>query len=215
MCGAMVITMLTGENSNVIEEHVPVNRDIVIDKNDLTSNGTESSSDIIKNNISDNALAEEKNSTLASESKKQMAITGEFINNKLESNLPSGFPMKNTEVCIEEDGVIIKGTIVRDKLKEYISKIDNKSEMKYSIALILLPDEFNVEAAFLVNKNGSDIEVKSKWLKLSGKQFSADNVPQEITSSISKAFNKIIDAIDEKYIFSGFEDGALIFEKID
>ena len=147
--------------------------------------------------------------------KKHMLITEEFINNKLESTLPSGFPLKNTNVSIEEDVVIIKGTIVRDKLKEYISKIENKSEMKYSIALILLPDEFNVEAAFLVSKNGRDIDVKSKWLKLSGKQFSADNVPKEITSSISKAFNKIVDAIDEKYIFSGFEDNAMIFEKVD
>lgn len=224
MCGAMVITMLTGEKPGENDEHVPAMREIIVPQSDEDAGGVADNKDSTeadsngpqddKNTVINQST--EKNNGDAAADNSQLAITEDFINGKLEDFLPSGFPLEKPRIDIDADGIItIKGKALRDELKKYLTESGNELSFKYSITLLMLPAEFDVEAAISVGegKDGT-LDIKPYSLSLSGNEVPADAFPKKITESISKTVNNVVTGIGDMFIFSGFEDGAILFEKV-
>ena len=210
MCGAMIITMLSGAKPVDAEEHIPVVRDII---------QTEADDNLsVQNDHTDDAGTNEqvaKDSDIVSVVDGQIGITEEYLNNKLEDILPSGFPLENTSVDIDVNGVTVKGDIKRDDLANYLKKGDKYD--KYSLILLLLPDVFDIEAVFMIEKGNSENNgavISSDGISISGKKIDHESIPFEFTDIISGAVNKIIKECGDIYRFSGLEDGILLLEKI-
>lgn len=200
MCGAMIITMLSGNRPEQIEEHIPVVRNIK-DTEDVESVDSSDKTDFSQSN---NKSAYN-----------QMEITEEYINDRLMDLLPSGFPLKNGAVRICDGMMILEGKTEKQELIDYLQKKDNSGGVKYSVALLFLPDELALEAVFGVNRgSGGSTELVTRSFALSGKEIGADMLPANMSEGISKAVNKVIRSINEDYRLSGLKNGAVLLEKI-
>ncbi|MBQ2864920.1 MAG: hypothetical protein IJE90_00175 [Clostridia bacterium] len=214
MCSAMIITMVSGTGMSEAEEHIPVLRDSMgtVDKvsdtdlTDVQNNGGET-------NDTEDSVSKDNNTASAQDG--QLAVTEEYINERLEEHLPSGFPLKNTAILINDGGISVSGVIKKDELQSYLQNLDRNTTLKYSVALVFLPAEFDISAAFLVDK-GEDgkVVIRSDGLTVAGKNIGADSVPDQIVNIISKAVNGTIGKVGEQYRFSGIESGVMLFEKI-
>ncbi len=199
MCGAMIITMLSGQKPEQIEEHIPVVRNIKDTENIET----------IESDKTDVSQSNDKSAY------NQIEITEEYINDRLLELLPSGFPLKNGSVSICDGMMILEGKADKEELVNYLQKKDNSGGVKYSVALLFLPEELAVEAVFGVNRgSGGSAELVTRSFVLSGKEIGADMLPANMSESISKAVNRAIRSIDEGYRLSGLKNGAVLLEKI-
>ena len=221
MCTAMVLTMITGGVKNGDETHVPVSRPIISDVDTTDKNG-----EAVQNqdaNQQDASLSPDDksqgdvlnpNGDGIIQTEGQIAITEDFINEQWGRFLPSDFPLKNPELRISADGIItVSGRVSKDELRAYLKDIGVKLGLRYSLALLLLPGNFDIEASLSVSE-GSDgqLVIAPYSLYLSGKKIPISIFPRQITEILSNAVNGVISSIGGVFRFSGFEDGALLFQ---
>lgn len=209
MCGAMIITMLSGTSPGDAEEHIPAVRDTV--ENSISQQ--EDNADKTGNSDVGNKSATD--SDIVSVTEGQLGITEEYLNRKLEDILPSGFPLDNTSVDIDVSGVTVKGEIIKDDLAIYLKQADKYD--KYSLILLLLPDSFDIEASFCVEKDAGASKgavISSDGISISGKKVDPSSIPVEISDIVSRAVNAVIKECGDLYRFAGLEDGILLLEKI-
>ena len=190
MCGAMIVGMILGGDAT--EEHVPVLRDLSVSADDgIISDGDDSVSG------------------------GQIALTEDFVSEQLGRFLPDDFPLREPDVKIAADGIIsFSGTVSKDVLRAYLKKASVDLDLKSSIALLLLPKNFDLDVSVLVSENtDGSLNVKPYSLFLSGKSVPVSFIPQKVTSLISDSVNRLVSSIGSVIGFSGFEDGAIIFQK--
>ena len=215
MCSAMVITMLTGAKPENADVHIPVVRELlqsgVSQQDDMQYSG--GSIDYQEKNDGDGKVSTD--SDIVSVTDGQLGITEEYLSNKLEGILPSGFPLDNTAVNIDENGVSVRGEIERDSIAHYLKKVDKYD--KYAVILLLLPETFDIEISFALEQgspDGKSVAISSDSISISGKTIDPSYIPKEMTDLISKAVNAVIKEYSGLYRFSGLEDGILLMEKI-
>lgn len=212
MCSAMIVTMLSGEKPEIADRHVPVVRNIKDTGNMQTEN--EASDDGIQ---SETDLTEgEKKTDAALNVGGQISVTEDYINDKLEDFLPSGFPLKNGFADISNSMLSLKGETHTEELIQYLrSKDKNGGLSKYSAVLMFLPEKMDIEVVFAVQKGTSGKnELKIHKLVLADREIGVDLLPASMLESLSKAVVKAISNIGEGYEFSSLENGAVILNKI-
>ncbi len=228
MCGAMIVTMITGGVTDAGEEHIPVNREIKVDveqesESDETIENNSSVQGSSSNETQTNKPGEDNKQTDASseehqssaETSSQVAITEEYVNEQLGRFLPAAFPVESPVVDIGADGIVtLNGRVNRDKLKNYLKDLGVDLNLKYSVALLMLPKEFDAEVSLLLKEsedNKFSVELKSAILD--EREVPVSLFPQKVTDVISNAVNGMVAGVGEVLEFSGFEDGAIILQK--
>lgn len=226
MCGAMIVTMITGGKADEGETHIPVVREGLNDTNepivdvDEEDNGDiNNSEDVSGDSTTDKPTnATDSNVNIethqpADETNKKIAITEEYVNERLGELLPKSFPVNNPIVEIGADGLItLSGRVKRDKLKEYISDLGVDLGLKYSVALLMMPKELDAEVALTLNEgNDGKMYAKLKSASLSETEIPVSLFPQKVADVISNAVNRLITSVDGTFEFYGFEDGAILF----
>ena len=228
MCAAMIVTMITGGVADRGEEHIPVNREIKVDTEqesdlDETINNNSSVQDSNSNETQINKPSADDPKTDASsqeeqtsaETSSQVAITEEYVNEQLGRFLPSAFPVQTPSVDIGADGVVtLNGRVNRDKLKNYLKDLGVDLTLKYSVALLMLPKEFDAEVSLLLKEGENNkFSVQLKSATLDEKDVTISLFPQKVTDVLSNAVNGMVAGVGEVLEFSGFEDGAIILQK--
>ncbi len=191
MCGAMIAGMLFG-GERISEEHVPAMRELNEEKDAA-------------------ALDEEEDSVSGG----QIALTESFIKEQLGRFLSDDFPLKTPDVSIGADGIVsFSGNVSKNALRAYLKKMSVNTGLKGSVALLLLPKNFDLDVSFQLSENSDgSLNVKPYSLFVSGKSIPVSAFPQKVTDIISGAVNNIVSSISSVIRFSGFEDGAIIFQK--
>ena len=226
MCGAMIVTMISGGAAEKGVEHIPVIREIKSDEqadngenetNNESSkqNNAEDSKESVKNGEEDTSNAKTPTEHHGiNETSGQIAITEDFVNEQLGRFLPPAFPVKSTVVDIGADGIVtLSGMVNRDKLKGYLKDLGVDLGLKYSVALLMLPKEFDAEVELIVKESGDKLTVDLYSAELDAKNIPVSLFPGKVADVLSDAVNKMISSVDEVFEFYGFEDGAILFQK--
>lgn len=230
MCAAMIVTMITDGRVENGEKHVPAmlegitsengekskydeNASILDTNDDIDETNEKTTADRIEN---DKISSDKIEHQIAEETSGQIAVTEDFINEKLVKFFPASFPINDPIIDIGADGVVtLSGELNRDELKSYLKKLGVDIGIKYSVALLMLPKEFDGELALdLTGEKDGTMRSSLKYAKLNGKDISLSMLPEKVTDVISDTVNKIVSNIAGELKFYGFEDGAILFKKL-
>ena len=224
MCGAMIVTMIKSPTVQVGEIHMPVMREDEYAENKETiqpAPSLEKDVDTVGENNGDVQSSKEEPELVGDpkqneENDSRVAITEENINNEIEKYLPESFPVKSVNVDIDAGGEItLSGKVNREQLKNYLKGIGVDIGLKYSVALLMLPKDFEAVVSFdLIESKDGTIKTSIKSAVFNGKEIPVSAFPQKVANVVSDAVNKIITNIVGTFKFCGFEDGALFFEKV-
>ena len=133
-------------------------------------------------------------------------ITSEYLQSQMIAYIPDSFPITAVEVEITSGGIFqLDMEVSKGDLKAYLESCGIKMGLKQTIAMGMLPDALEIEAALLCTKAGrSGIQLSVDSLAINDKTVGTGFLPENVFQVVSSSINAVL-------AYSGYDFSNVIF----